>query len=164
MRTNPLVLIFIGLFRLVTGRYCFERAEIGRCFVMEDGRVFRIFRRVVRRNKNLPPAEAAFRVRFKPRNMGIEENVRFSRLPMVVMLGFPGFRAKYWTVEDATGMCQGIYEWDSLADVERYVDSIALRFMAGRSEPGSVSYEIFDQRQAPYWACQGPNVEVASPM
>jgi hypothetical protein len=125
---------------------------------MEDGRVFRIFRRVTRRNRNLPAPEAAFLVRFTPRGTSITQNIRFSRLPMIFLLGFPGFRAKYWTVEDGSGACQGIYDWDTISHAERYASSIALRFLSGRSEPGSVSFRVIDQRASRYRATLGPKV------
>jgi hypothetical protein len=144
------------LFRLATGTYRFDRAAVGGIFSMEDGLHFRVFRRVIDRKAALRPAGAAFRVRFKPIGMGIEQNIRFSRFPMILMLGFPGFRAKFWTVEDATGLCMGIYEWATVADARRYATSIAMRFMAGRSQPGSVSYEVIDQSAGRYWACEGP--------
>lgn len=156
MSIHPLALFLRGLLRLAIGRYRFDRTPVGRTFTMEDGRRFRVFRRVVRRSGKLPPAGAAFRVRFKPANMNVAQNIRFSRLPMILMLGFPGFRAKYWTVEAETGLCQGIYEWDSLADAQRYAGSIAMKFMAGRSEPGSVSHLLIDQAGGRYWACYGP--------
>lgn len=157
MRTHPVVIMVVGLFRLAACRYRFVRAAIGRHFVMEDGRVFRVFRRVEPRTPRAVPAGAAFVVRFRPAGMDVAANIRFSRLPMVLMLGFPGFRSKYWTVDDDTGLCQGIYEWDSLADAERYAGSVAMRFMAGRSEPGSVSYRVIDQSAGAYWATRGPN-------
>jgi hypothetical protein len=156
MRTSIPVLFMAGLWNLLSGKFRFETAELGKRFYMEDGKAFRIFRRVRRRAGGLPPAEGAFRVRFKPARMSVEQNIRFSRLPMIAMLGFPGFRAKYWTVADETGLCQGIYEWDRLEDARAYASSVALAFMTKRSEPGSVSFEVIDQGTTRYWACQGP--------
>jgi hypothetical protein len=157
MRTSIPILLLVGLWRLVGRRYRFVQSEVGKSFTMEDGKVFRVFRRIQRRIPGLPLAEAAFRVRFKPVGMSVERNIRFSRLPMILMMGFPGFRAKFWTVEDETGLCQGIYEWDRLEDARRYSSSVALAFMAGRSKPGSVSFEVIDQRTGGYWACRGPD-------
>jgi hypothetical protein len=49
-------------------------------------------------------------------------------------------------------MCQGVYAWQTVADAQAYAHSIALRFMTGRSVPGSVSHQIIDQSSGPYWA------------
>jgi len=88
----------------------------------------------------------------------MDDNIRFSRLPMIPMLGFPGFRGKYWTVEDSTGTCQGLYEWRTLEDAKAYSGSFAVTFMTGRSEPGSVSFEVIDQREKPYGPiAEGPD-------
>jgi hypothetical protein len=87
-----------------------------------------------------------FRIRFKPKNMTIEQNKKFSRLPMLAFMGFWGFRSKYWMVNEQSGLCLGVYEWDTLEDAERYSKSIALRFMTKRSVDGSVSWEVSDNR------------------
>lgn len=162
MRTHPIVLFAVGLFRLLTGRFCFPREAVGQIFVMEDGRDFRVFRRATRRSHRLSPAGAAFVVRFKPLGMTVEQNIRFSRFPMILMFGFPGFRAKFWTVQDSTGLCQGIYEWDAVADAERYASSIAVRFMTGRSEPGSVNYRLIDHAKSDCPPTRGPQASGAS--
>ena len=79
-------------------------------------------------------------------------NIRFSLLPMIPLLGLHGFREKLWCVNEETGMCQGVYAWQTLADAEAYADSVALRFMTDRSVPGSVSHRILDQSRERYWA------------
>lgn len=59
-------------------------------------------------------------------------------------MGFKGFRSKYWCVNEDTGMCQGVHEWDKLEDAKHYSKSIAVKNMTKRSKPGSVSYEVLD--------------------
>jgi hypothetical protein len=134
---------------LLTGRVRFPRAEIGRLLTMEDGKQFTVFRHAKVGARGEPTG--VFIVRFTPAHMSVRQNIRFSLLPMIPLLGMRGFREKYWCVNEQTGECQGVYAWQTLADAEAYAHSIALRFMSGRSLPGSVSNQIHDQSQQPYW-------------
>ena len=134
--------------RLLFSPACrFDAAPVGARLRMSDGRDFRIFRRI---EIDAPtPPETTFIVRFRPRRMPPWLNRTFSLLPMIPMLGFRGFRSKYWCVDDATGLFQGVYEWQTQADAETYSRSIALRFIQGRSEPGSVTFSIHAQKTSP---------------
>lgn len=138
---------------LVGGRVRFIRADIGRTLTMEDGKQFEIFRHV-RVERPGEPA-AVFVVRFAPRRMSVRQNINFSRLPMLPLLGLPGFREKYWCVDRKTGMCQGIYAWQRREDAQAYAASVALRLMTRRSQPDSVSYRILQQTRTSYWAFRG---------
>jgi len=82
--------------------------------------------------------------------MTVEENKRFSRIPMLVFMGFRGFRSKCWMVDEATGLCQGVYEWDTLQDAENYSKSVAVSFITKRSVLGSVSSEIIESKNSIY--------------
>jgi hypothetical protein len=135
---------------LLTGRIHFERGDIGQMLTMEDGEQFTVFRHVKVKRTGEPAG--VFIVRFTPTRMTVHQNIRFSRLPMIPLLGMPGFREKLWCVNPETGACQGVYAWQTVADAKAYAGSIALRFMTGRSVPGSVSHRILDQSQKPYWA------------
>lgn len=88
---------------------------------MEDGKIFSVFRHVEIIDKKLKEPEAAFITRFKPAKMGIRTNILFSNIPMMVLLGFKGLRQKYWCVDYDSGLCQGIYEWQTLEDAKNYV-------------------------------------------
>jgi hypothetical protein len=46
---------------------------------------------------------------------------------MTIFMGFTGFRSKYWAVDYETGLCQGIYEWQTVADAKAYSESVAMR-------------------------------------
>jgi len=139
-----------SLVRLLIGRVRFPRDEIGRTLTMEDGRQFTVFRHACVKAPGEPAG--VFVVRFTPAHLSVRENIRFSLLPMIPLLGMHGFREKYWCVNKQTGECQGIYAWQTVTDAQAYAGSIALRFMTGRSLPGSVSHQIHDQSQQPYWA------------
>jgi hypothetical protein len=142
-----------GLALLAGGRVRLRRGDVGRILTMEDGEKFTVFRHA----EVEAPGEPAgvLIVRFTPARMSVRQNIRFSLLPMIPLLGQHGFREKYWCVNPDTGMCQGIYAWQTLADAEAYAASVALRFMTGRSLPGSVSHRILDQSEEPYWALRG---------
>lgn len=120
-------------------------------FTMEDGKEFSVFRHVKIIDKKLKEPQAAFIVRFKPAKMGIKTNILFSNIPMLVLLGFKGFRQKYWCVNYDSGLCQGIYEWQTLEDAESYAKSIAMSFMSKRSMPETVEFKIIDQSPNKYF-------------
>ena len=143
-----------SLVRLLSGRVQFLRGDVGRTLTMDDGERFTVFRHV----KVDAPGEptGAFIVRFTPARMSVRQNIRFSLLPMVPLLGLRGFREKYWSVNEQTGQCQGLYAWQTVADAQAYASSVALRFMTGRSLPGSVSHQILDHPQNS-WTFAGRN-------
>jgi hypothetical protein len=131
---------------LLSGRVRFPRDAIGRTVNTEDGLQFTVFRHAVVRGTDAPAA--VFTVSFTPAHLSVRQNMWFSLLPMIPLLGMPGFREKYWCVDKRTGECQGIYSWHTRANAEAYANSVALRFMTGRSVPGSVSHRITDRMSA----------------
>lgn len=143
--TNPIIGILNTLIMFLTGRFEFDTTVVNKKIKMEDGLVFTIFRRVRIKSKNENEPKAYFLVRFKPNNMLPEENISFSKKPMMVFMGFKGFRSKYWAVDYETGMCQGLYEWETVEDAIKYSKSIAMKFMAERSDPETVMYRIIDK-------------------
>jgi hypothetical protein len=142
--TNPILGLVRTMALLLHGRLRFHAEDVDSVLETDDGRRYRVFRHVVIACHQSPP-EALLIVRFTPAHMSIRANIRFSRLPLLVFPGFRGFRSKYWCVDDATGACEGVYEWQSRADAEAYADSIAMRFMTSRSLPGSVSWRILER-------------------
>ena len=124
-------------------KYLFDTSVIDKRIEMNDGNVFSIFRRVNVKGKNEP--EAYFLVRFKPKNMTAQENIKFSLKPMMIFMGFKGFRSKYWAVDYKSGLCQGLYEWQTLKDAESDSKSIAMKFMINRSESDSIMFRVIDK-------------------
>ena len=84
-------------------------------------------------------AGATFRVRFQVAHMSAKQNKLFSLLPIPFFIGLPGFRSKLWTLNEASGVSQGIYQWDTVQDATNYAHSFAMKFMAMRPVPGSIS-------------------------
>lgn len=143
MSTNPVLGFFhtCGLF--ITGKVHFYKRDIGRSFLMRDHKAFTVFRHVKICSLK-PDAEAVFVIRFKPADMSLEQNKRFSLLPMMIFMGFGGFREKYWMCNAESGYCQGIYAWQTAKDAERYSKSVAVTFMTKRSEQDSIQFQILN--------------------
>ena len=144
MNHNPFLAFLRTHWYLLGGRLHFLRDRIGETLTMENGQEFTIFRQVIVDPGKGQPEEpgAVFRVRFRVANMSPEQNKRFSLLPIPFFVGLPGFRSKLWTLNAASGLFQGIYEWDTIQDVQNYASSFAMRFMTRRSVPGSVSHQV----------------------
>jgi hypothetical protein len=145
---NPLISFFKTIYYLLWGRVHFPQNRIGELFVAEDGRNFTIFRQAI---VDHPASQdgrkpgAVFKVRFCIKSMTPRQNEIFSLMPIPFIIGLPGFRSKLWMSDKKTGMCQGVYEWDSIESAESYANSFAMRFMSARAEPGSVGYRISPQ-------------------
>ena len=151
MNTNPILCFLKTVLLFTSCRVTFVKEDKNKQIVMEDGNTFRVFRHVKIREPQLTAPAAAFVVRFCPRNMTVAQNIRFSVFPMLILLGFRGFREKYWCVNDETGLCQGVYAWQTVEDAENYSKSIAMRFMSNRSDPESVNFKIINQEREKYW-------------
>ena len=126
-----------------TGRLHFPRDRVGKEFMM-DGERWIIFREaVVDPRKGQPEKPGAiFRPRFHVAGMSLHQNIAFSLLPMLLILGLPGFRSKLWMYNPEDGDSAGYYKWDTVEDAENYSHSIAASFMTNRSLPGSVSFKV----------------------
>lgn len=156
---NPVIGFFRTLALFMRNRVRFDPSAAGRIIEMPDGASFTVFRRVtITVPAGTPEPGAYFLVRFRPAKMSVEGNIRFSRLPMLVFMGFTGFRSKYWAVDRATGLCQGLYEWQTMDDAVNYSRSVAMRFMTKRSAPGSVESKIIDRSRGSldYMIKEGP--------
>jgi hypothetical protein len=141
--TNPLFGVIRTLWLFITGRIEFNKSVVGNAITMKNGKKFTIFRRVKIEKYfgNDAEPKGLFIAQFTPR-MDIKKNIRLSKILMLVFMGFKGFRSKYWCIDEETGMCQGLYEWDKLEDAERYSKSIGVRNMTKRSVPGCISFEV----------------------
>jgi hypothetical protein len=141
MRNNPVIGFICTMMLFITGRVRFYKDSID-----ETIDRYTVFRHVkIKSSKHKP--EAVFVIKFTPKDMGVEENIRFARLPMMIFMGFKGFSEKHWMVNKETGECKGIYKWQTLKDAENYSKSIAVRFMTKRSVEGSVVYEILPLKE-----------------
>jgi len=145
-KTNPIKGLLKTTLLLLCFRVNFHKDSIGIEMHSEVRKTFTVFRHVTikpviisSRNEITP---VKFIIRFTLKNMCVEKNIVFSKLPMMIFMGFTGFRSKYWTVNYKTGEYQGIYMWDSYEDAIRYSKSIAVKFMTRRALPDSVKFNI----------------------
>lgn len=143
--TNPIVGMIKTIVMFMFKKFKFDNSIINKKIKTEDGLIFTIFRRVVVQTKNHQKPGAYFLVRFMPLSMSPEKNIEFSKKPMMIFMGFKGFRTKYWAVNYDTGLCQGLYEWQTVEDAINYSKSIAMKFMTNRSVPDSIMYRIIDK-------------------
>jgi hypothetical protein len=127
----------------ITGRVHFPRDRVGKEFML-DGEQWIIFREaVVDPGRGQPEKPGAIFVpRFHVAGMSLRQNIAFSLLPMLLILGLPGFRSKLWMYNPDNGDSAGYYQWDTIEDAENYGRSMAVRFMTKRSLPGSVSFKV----------------------
>ena len=126
------------------GRVHFPKDGIGRS--IEDGEEFVEFRKVLVDPQEDQPAEpkALFRVRFRFARFSPAVNKLLSLIPIPFIIAQPGFRSKTWLSGKETGTFQGIYEWDTVEDAQRYWDSFPMNLMKRRAIPETLHYEILD--------------------
>lgn len=143
-KLHPLKSLLISIFNWITLKNHFPVIFNGKLLRMKDGSNFEIFRHVIVGNKMSLRNEKGtiFIVRFKLSEMSVEKNIKFSRFPIPMFIGLPGFRAKFWLLNKETGYNQGIYQWKTERDATNYAKSFAIDFMKKRSLPNSISYEI----------------------
>jgi len=145
MKLNPINSVFKTLVNLIKGQIHFTDSFNKIKVKMEDGQEFEIFRHVIiGKKEDLPLNGAIFIVRFKLSQMSMKKNKIFSRIPIPMFIGLPGFKAKFWMCNEDTGYNQGIYQWETLQDAENYSKSFAVKFMTIRSEKNSISYKIIE--------------------
>jgi hypothetical protein len=126
------------------GRLHFPRSRVGSAMQMPDGRTYTIFRQVIvdPASAQTPAPDAIFQVKFRVAGMPPWLNKRFSWLPIPFFVGLPGFRSKFWMLDEVTGEFQGLYRWQTVEDAENYANSFAMKFMTRRAVPESITYQI----------------------
>jgi hypothetical protein len=151
MRLNPLTSALRTIGLALTGRLHFPAAQRGAVFTAENGQRFTVFRHAVIDPAPTQPEKpgAVFLARFRLARMSARKNIWFSLLPIPFLVGLPDFRSKRWMLDETSGDCAGYYEWDSVEAAENYSRSFAVKFMIGRSVPGSVSFTIYPADRAP---------------
>lgn len=139
------------IWKRLTGYISFPRSRIGTVIKLENGNEAEIFRQVIFK-KPAPENDHAvlFHVKFHLEGMSPKMNKWFSNLPIPFFVGLPGFCAKFWCLDTSNGDWHGFYKWRSEEHAEKYSHSFAMRFMAKRSVPGSVSSEILPYRENKY--------------
>jgi hypothetical protein len=109
---------------------------------MDDETEFKIFRHMHLKSSNQSENGSIFIVRFKFKKFSHNANIRLSRIPILLIAGFPGFRDKFWMIDWKTDYWQGIYQWDNVKVIEKYKKSFVLGVMNERAIDKTISYEI----------------------
>jgi hypothetical protein len=134
----------VALWRLLSGRISFPKIRLGKVLTMEDGEKHTVFREVrVASTRSVPAGSlTVLRVRFRFARFSNAVNKRLSLIPIPVIIGMPGFRQKTWTFCEESGYSQGIYQFESADQAERYRVSPVMRILEKRSVPESTSHEL----------------------
>ncbi len=142
----PPVLFARSIVLFLRGRVHFPKSQMGDA--VQENKEIVIFRKVVVdpvENQPLKP-KALFRVYFRFARFSPNVNKVLSLIPIPFIIAQPGFRSKTWMFDKATDTFQGLYEWDSVEDAERYWNSFPLKLMKSRSIPDTLKYEIIEMK------------------
>ena len=113
---------------------------------MDDGLEFKIFRHMRLESKDQSEIGSIFIVRFKFKKFSHKTNVRMSRIPILLIAGFPGFRDKLWMIDWKTDYWQCIYQWKDVETIENYKKSFVLGIMNKRSINATISYRVINDK------------------
>lgn len=138
----PPVLVVRTAWYWLCGRVHFQKKRLGE--VIQGKEDFIIFRQAVLDPTATQPERpgAILAVRFQFRRFSLKTNRILSIIPIPFILAQPGFRSKIWMFEKRTGEIQGLYEWDTVEDAEKYRFSFPMKLMKKRAIPESLTYEI----------------------
>ncbi|MEJ2637204.1 MAG: YdhR family protein [Calditrichia bacterium] len=114
----------------------------GKTVRMEDGSVFKIFRHMHVETEDRIARGSIFIVRFKFKRFGHSVNMQLSKIPVLLIAGFPGFRDKIWMIDWETGYWQGVYQFENAEAIENYKKSFILARMNKRAVSNTISYRI----------------------
>lgn len=140
----PPILLARAIVLWLGGRIHCPREGIGRS--VQDGEEFVEFRKVVVDPTGHQPAEpkALFHVRFRFGRFSPAVNKFLSLIPIPFIIAQQGFRSKTWLLGTQTGTFEGMYEWDTAEDAQRYWDSFPMKMMKRRAIPDTLHYEIHE--------------------
>ena len=123
-------------------RLRFPKTYIEQEIEMEDGLRFKIFRHMNLKVKYESSNKSIFLVRFKFKKFSHKANIRLSRIPIMLIAGFPGFRDKLWMIDYETDYWQGLYQWETEESIKKYQKSFVLGLMNKRSDDSTLEYKI----------------------
>ena len=140
----PPVLVARSAYSWLCDRVHFPEKRLGE--VIQGKENFIIFRQAVLDPTGTQPERPGARlaVRFQFRRFSLETNRILSIIPIPFILAQPGFRSKIWMFRKGTGEFQGLYEWDTVEDAEKYRFSFPMKLMKKRAVPESLTYEIIE--------------------
>ena len=144
--TVPLSIIK-AIFKVVTFKLRFPRHYCNKTIKMDDGSEFRTFRHMHLTAHDSDSTGSIFIVHFKFKRFSHKTNVRLSRIPILMIAGFPGFRDKLWMIDHDTDYWQGIYQFASGEAIDGYRQSFVLHIMNKRAQSDSITYQIIRNQE-----------------
>lgn len=139
MRRLPLICLIISILRLLSGRLVLYKKNLNTDIKTDEGKVFRIFRQIELKNIKSTNTGCVFLVSFKFAHLSHSVNKLTSIIPMLIIAGTPGFITKIYAVDKEEGYWQGMYQWDSVENLNKYKRSFVFRMMNRRAIPESLS-------------------------
>jgi hypothetical protein len=89
----------------------FPKEYVGDVLKMEDGQMFKVYRRLKVDVKGDNHDDlAVLKVKFKFKNLSTWANKRLSIIPAPFLMGMKGFCEKNWTINENTNDFQGIFK------------------------------------------------------
>ena len=131
-----------AIYYLITSKLQFPSTYTNKIVRTDDGKEFKIFRHMHLKSSNQSVTGSIFIVRFQFKKFSHNTNIRLSRIPILLIAGFPGFRDKLWMIDWKTDYWQGLYQWENVEAIEEYKKSFVLGIMNKRAIDKSMSYEI----------------------
>lgn len=138
-RKLPLSCLVISIFRLLIGKLRLSNQFIGKTVEMDKNSNYEIFRHITNKQVDSDSKSTVFIVSFKFSKLSHKANKLTSIIPMLLITGFPGFVKKIYAVNHKNGYWQGMYQWESIENLEEYKKSFVFKAMNKRAIPGSVN-------------------------
>ena len=138
----PPILVVRAAYYWLCGRVHFPKKRSGE--VIQGKEDFIIFRQAVLDPSTNQPEKPGtiLVVRFQFTRFSLKTNRMLSIIPIPFIIAQPGFRSKIWMSGEETGEFQGLYEWNTVDDAEKYRFSFPMKLMKKRAVPESLTYEI----------------------
>ena len=139
--------IIRAIYYLIISKLQFPSTYTNKIVRTDDGKEFKIFRHMHLKSSNRSENGSIFIVRFKFKKFSHNSNIRLSRIPILLIAGFPGFKDKLWMIDWKTDYWQGLYQWENVETIEEYKKSFVLGMMNKRAIDKSISYEIIKDKK-----------------
>ena len=138
--------IIRAIYYLIISKLQFPSSHTNKILRTDDGKEFKIFRHMHLKSSSQSEAGSIFIVRFKFKKFSHKTNTRLSKIPVLLIAGFPGLRDKLWMIDWKTDYWQGLYQWESVNAIKNYKKSFVLGMMNKRAINKSISYEIIKDK------------------
>ena len=139
---KTVIAIIKSIYNLMALRLHFPKKYLEKNVCMKDGTKFLIFRHMNLKKNQQSKIGSILIIRFKFKRFGHKINIIMSKIPILAIAGFPGFRDKLWMIDWKKGYWQGIYQMDDVDAIEEYEKSFVLKMMNKRSIGETISYRI----------------------